>query len=265
VTIPPTHVPADPRPIGNPQSDDGFPGAALDPGSGSGASPTSMLVDYGGVIHDDTVWIRWLYRLLRDPLGRDASFDRFTSTWNAEFADRVHCGHVSFEEAVREFLRGAGLAPCHVAELCAAAVSRRRVLDASPRAFPGVRTALLRVSAQGWKMSLFACCAYDGSTVRDQVRRMGIDDCFQEILASRDLARSATDNVWQAALVRLGVSPSSILFVSSRPARLQGAVAAGMRCLGVDVPQAPPGIPVIDQIRELPRAVPPPGLRSRAG
>jgi len=69
------------------------------------APPVSgLLFDVGGVLYDDTVWSRWLLKLLTR-LGLHTSYTPFFRVWQREYLQRVTCGELEYWQALRLFLR----------------------------------------------------------------------------------------------------------------------------------------------------------------
>ena len=110
-----------------------------------------VLLDMCGVLYDNTVWRRWLLRLLTK-LGLHTSYHAFFRVLDRDFLAEVHCGKRRFDEAFRAFLRSAGLSRGQIDEVEAACQARRRQWEAGARTLPGVKNTLGRLAKSGFAL-----------------------------------------------------------------------------------------------------------------
>ena len=82
-------------------------------------SVAGLLLDVGGVLYDDTVWLRWLLKLVTR-LGLHTHYTPFFRVWQREYLQRITCGELEYWQALRLFLRSAGLSHGQIDEVEAA-------------------------------------------------------------------------------------------------------------------------------------------------
>ena len=86
-----------------------------------------VLFDACNVLYDDTVWRRWVLKLLCH-LGLHTNYCCFFRVWERDYLDEVHRGGRDFCDAFAAFLRSVGLTPGQIDEVQAASQGRRRHL-----------------------------------------------------------------------------------------------------------------------------------------
>jgi HAD superfamily hydrolase (TIGR01509 family) len=73
-----------------------------------------------------------------------------------------------------------------------------------------------------------------GLVVRESLRILGIEDCFDTIVGSEDSPRSKpAPDPFLIAAERLGIEPSRCVVYEDAPAGLEGARAAGMKAVDI--------------------------------
>ena len=187
-----------------------------------------LLFDFGGVLYDDTVWRRWLLRLLSH-VGLHTRYSSFYYVWDRDFASDVHCGRVAFCDAFSAYLRSAGIPPGLVDEVMAACRGVRRDLDESIRPLPGVRCTLARLA----RMNLILGILSDSELTADQLRLhlagFAPTETFRAVVSSFDIGRAKPDpGSYQTALRQMGLAPPEVAFVGHEAAELAGARSVGM-------------------------------------
>jgi hypothetical protein len=107
-----------------------------------------VLFDMGNVLYDDTLWRRWVLRLLGH-IGLHTNYRSFFRIWDRDYLDDVHRGRREFFEAFQAFLLSAGLSHSQIDELEAACRARHHQLEVDARPLPGVKTTLERLHQSG--------------------------------------------------------------------------------------------------------------------
>ena len=95
-----------------------------------------LLMDVAGVLYDDTIWSRWLFKLLAR-LGLHTNFLPFFRVFEREFGPRIKRGEFDYWQALRAFLRSAGLSKGQIDEVEAAGHARQREFECERFSAPG--------------------------------------------------------------------------------------------------------------------------------
>ncbi len=187
-----------------------------------------VLFDLGNVLYDDTMWRRWMLRLLQH-LGLQTHYRGFCRVWDREHLDAVYRGRRSFAEAFETFLLSIGLSRGQIEEVQAACRARRRELEASARPLPGVRSTLARLVDGGWTLGVLCNSEHPASHLRDHLMRCGMGPWFPSVISSFDLRAAMPDaECYAAALAAMNLAPAEVAFVGHDSAELAGAMAAGI-------------------------------------
>lgn len=187
-----------------------------------------VLFDMGGVLFDDTVWRRWMLRVLHQ-LGLQTNYHSFYRVWDRDFLPDVHCGRCQFGDALRAFMRSVGLSEPQIDELLAACQAQRRLLEAGVRPLPGVKSTLARLRNAGFVLGVLTDSENPVDVVVERLQRIGLDELFTAVLSSFDLQAVKPDpRCYQAALKGMGVAASQTAFVGHDTDELAGAGALGM-------------------------------------
>lgn len=210
--------------------------AASHPGPATLSFPTpslpcavrGLLFDFGGVLYDDTVWRRWILRLLSH-VGLHTRYHSFYYVWDLDFAADVYCGRRTFCEAFAAFLRSAGL-PCGlVDEVMAACRGRRRELDESIRPLPGIRCTLARLSRMNLALGILSDSELPADQLRQRLAGFAAPETFRAVVSSFDLGRTKPDpEGYRMAVSQMGLTPPEVAFVGHETAELDGARSVGM-------------------------------------
>ncbi len=193
-----------------------------------------LLCDVGGVLYDDTVWLRWLFKLVTR-LGLNSSYTPFFRVWQREYLQRVSGGELEYWPALRMFLRAAGLSPGQIDEVEAAGHARRRECEADILPLPGVVRVLTCLRDRGIRLAVFSSGHLDATSVHRQLAKLGIDSCFDTVLASPDVARDEPGTAAvEVAIAHSGIPPRQLCYVGRDTAALAEAQAAGIRTAAVN-------------------------------
>ncbi len=187
-----------------------------------------VLFDFGGVLYDDTVWRRWLLRLLSH-VGLHTHYSSFYYVWDRDFAADVYRGRRTFDDAFAAYLRSAGL-PCGlIDEVMAACRGLRRELDASLRPLPGVRCTLARLVKLGMRLGVLSDSELAGDELQARLAGFAPVQAFQVVVSSIDLGCTKPEPVcYREAVMQMGLSPHEVAFVGHDQVELAGAQAVGM-------------------------------------
>lgn len=188
----------------------------------------ALLLDAGGVLYDDTLWRRWLLRLLRQ-LGLHTHYRCFFYVWDHDHLVDVYRGQRDFCRAFRDFLLSLGMSAGQADEVEIACRSRRRYLEAETRPLPGVKNTLLRLRESGVRLAVVTNSIDPASAIREHLDRWGIDGLFAAVVSSADLGQALPDpECYLAALESVEVSAEEAAYVGHDAAELAGARAVGM-------------------------------------
>ncbi|HEX5446239.1 MAG TPA: HAD-IA family hydrolase, partial [Pirellulales bacterium] len=188
-----------------------------------------LLFEMDDVLHDATLWRRWLLQLLVR-MGLNTRYRSFFRVWDDEYLDDVHCGRREMSEAFRSFLLAAGLTHAQIDEVVAAAQARKRYLDATLRPLPGVRTTIQRLAERGVALGVLTDSDRSGDDLRQTLRGLGLGEQFSVVLSSLDLGRTKPDTFcYRSALGLMGFEARQVAFVGHAADDLNGARRAGLR------------------------------------
>lgn len=187
-----------------------------------------LLLDVGGLLFDDTLWPRWLWRVL-GRLDIHPPFAAFYRCWESDFLARAHVGACSFEEALEGFLNTTGLSPPQISEIVAASTAQRREFEEHARPLPGVRSTLSRLALGPLALGICTNAACTAEQLAERLLPLDLAPRWTAMLTSRDLGCRMTDpQAYPAALAALGLSAGEVALVGHDAAELAAARAAGM-------------------------------------
>ncbi len=188
-----------------------------------------LVFDMDDVLHDATVWRRWLMRLLAR-IGVHTTYPCLFRVWDREYLDDVHRGRREFAEAFDTFLMAIGLKRAQIDEVTAAAQARLRDVAASARPLPGVKTTLGRLRESGLALGVLANSSLPAEELRGQLDRFGLGETFAAVVSSIDLGRTKPDPATYLTVLKLlKLRPDQAAFVGHDTAELAGAAAVGIR------------------------------------
>ena len=201
------------------------------PGSGKARLPQrirGVLFDMGNVLYDNTLWRRWVLKLLSH-LGLHTNYCCFFRVWDRDYLDDVHCGRRDFREAFEAFLLSAGLTRSQIDEVEAACRARRRQLDQGARPLPGVKSTLKRLDLLGLTLGALSNSEHACSGLRQQLGRLGVGELFATVVSSIDLKRTMPDPAcYLTATKGMKLPAEQVAFVGHDTLELAGAAAVGM-------------------------------------
>ncbi len=193
-----------------------------------------LLLDCGGVLYDDTVWLRWLLRLLAR-LGLHTHFTPFRRIWQREYLTRVQAGDCDYWQALRAFLRAVGLSAGQIAEVQAAGMARQRDLEDDVLPLPGVVNTLTRLHQQGTRLTVLSSGHTDAARVQAQLARLGVAGLFDRILAEVDIvAAFPRQSALDIAVSLSDVPVNQLAYVGRDPRLLVQARRAGLRTVAIN-------------------------------
>lgn len=203
-------------------------GPSLHPSGSLPLPPSGLLFDMGDVLHDATVWRRWLLRVLAG-LGLYTNYRSFYHIWDRDFLDDVHRGRREFSEAFGAFLLAVGLSPAQIDEVEAACQVRRSQWEVTARLLPGVRSTLGKLHAAGVAMGVVSDSEHPATVLAERLERLGAGGVFQAVVSSIDLERIKPDPVcYLTAVSAMDLSVDQVAFVGHDTEELAGAARVGM-------------------------------------
>ncbi|HLA83761.1 MAG TPA: HAD hydrolase-like protein [Thermoguttaceae bacterium] len=192
-----------------------------------------LLFGLEGVLFDDGLWRRWLFRLLGD-LGVRTDYDAFSRRWHSRYLRPVCRGQSPLSEAFRGLLFSYNLTSAQVGELTLACYSRWRQQQRESRPLPGVRRTLLPLSDAGLVLGVLSDSECSGRELRRRLADAGLQDVFVSVTSSIDLGRTKPDTVGYLHSARqMRLDPRAVAFVGQRADELAGATSAGMQTIAL--------------------------------
>lgn len=196
-----------------------------------------LIFDMGDVLIDATAWRRWLLRAIAE-YGLTPPYRSFFAIWDRDYLDDVHRGAREYGEALRSFLSATGLTKQQIGELLAASAQHKPAIEAETRPFPGVRQTLWRLYGDGIPLAVLSDSESSSAIIRRRLVQLGIGDCFQAVVSSRDLGLTKPDKrAYLAAATELKLMPLQLAFVGHDAEELLGARRAGMRTVAFNFEQ----------------------------
>ncbi|NUQ64858.1 MAG: HAD family hydrolase [Pirellulales bacterium] len=190
-----------------------------------------LLFDMGDVLHDATLWRRWLLHLL-GRMGLHTNYRCFYHIWDRDFLPDVHRGERPFCEALQAFLLSVGLSPAQIDEVQAACQARRRQWEETARPLPGVKPTLARLHAAGYTLGVLSDSEHPSSGLRDQLDRFGLSGLFSAVVSSIDLKQTKPHPIgYRTALEAMRLAPEQAAFVGHDTAELAGAARVGLQTI----------------------------------
>ena len=186
----------------------------------------AALWDLDGVLVDSTRFHYEAYRMLLAESGRDVGFDEFRNLFglrNEAILQRL-LGELPLQEMERLAQRKEELF--------------RELIAGKVEALPGAADLARRLREAGVPMAIVS------STPRANIDlildSLGLVDAFAVVVGAEDTRRGKPHpEGFLAAAERLGVPPADCVVLEDAPAGVEGAKAAGMRCIGVATTRPP--------------------------
>jgi len=187
-----------------------------------------VLFDMCNVLYDDTVWRRWLLRLITQ-FGVQTTYRGFFHVWNRDHLEAVHRGRQSFGAALDTFLASVGLSRGQIEEVQAASQAQRRQIEETLRPLPCVRSTLARIVQRNYILGAICNSELPASGLHDRLKRFDMTPWFTTAVSSIDLGHTMPDaEGYCAALKAMGLSAEQTAFVGHDAGELAGAAALGM-------------------------------------
>lgn len=187
-----------------------------------------LLFDMGDVLHDATLWRRWLLQLLAR-MGLHTNYRLFYHVWDHDYLPEVHRGHRDFCEAFGDFLLAVGLSRAQIDEVQAACQAKRRDWESTARLLPGVKPTLARLHAAGYVLGVLSDSVHASPLLWELLDRFGVSRFFTAVVSSIDLGETKPHPIgYRTALEKMGVAPEQAIFVGHDTAELAGAARVGM-------------------------------------
>ena len=192
----------------------------------------AIVFEMDNVLHDATVWRRWLVRVLAH-LGVTIDYRTFYRAWDHDYLPQVFSGRRDFEEAFQGFLLESGLTWQVIDELEGASRIWRVAMEADVRPLPQVASTLARLTAANLPLAILANSAQTASCLSERLMRMKLHSHFSAVISSLDLeAAKPSSACYHAALAAIGCSASEAVYVGYDKDALAGAAAVGMQTVG---------------------------------
>jgi HAD superfamily hydrolase (TIGR01509 family) len=216
-----------------------------------------LMFDFGGVLYDDTVWRRWLLRLLSH-LGMRAHYRSFFHVLEHEYMVLVYTGRTDFCEALSRFLHSAGLSSGQIDEVLAACHGRRRELEESTRPLPGVRCTLARLKKLGLSLGLLSDSELPADEIRQRLDRFATSETFCSVVSSFDVGCTKPSPLgYQRTLREMGLPGEQVAYVGHDPAELEGARRLGMATIAFNAPGETVADVQLDRFEQLTEVISP--------
>lgn len=190
------------------------------------AAEGAVLWDLDGVLVDSTRFHYEAYRKLLAECGQEIGFDEFRNLFGLR------------NDAILRRLLGE-LPPAEMEQLADRKEELFRELIAGKvEALPGAAELARRLREAGVPMAIVS------STPRANIElilgSLGLAEAFAAVVAAEDAQRGKPHpEGFLAAAERLGVPPADCVVLEDAPEGLEGAKAAGMRCIGVATTRPP--------------------------
>lgn len=222
----------------------------------------AVIFDCNGVIADDEPIHFELFRRVLGEEGLELTRDEYYKKY-LHFDDRT-----CFEAALRD--RGRTLTPAEIADRVARKAGYYRAAVAgSLRIFPGVRE-LVRSLAERYPLAIAS------GARREEIALIldtaGLSGCFQVVVATEDVSRAKPDpEPFLLALERLNavrgdrdarIQPAHCVVIEDSVGGVEGAKAAGMKCLAVAHTYEAGALGAADRVMESLEGVTPAALEA---
>lgn len=199
------------------------------------APPVSgLLLDVAGVLYDDTIWSRWLFKLLTR-IGLHSNYIPFFRVWEREFGPRIRRGEFDYWQALAAFLRSAGLSKGQIDEVEAAGHARQRELESNLLPLPGVVHSLTRLQRMGIQMTVLSGGHLTAQQLADRLTRLGLARFIGTVLTEMEISQARpAESCFEVAVAVSGRSREQLCYVGRSAPALAGAAAVGLRTVAVN-------------------------------
>ncbi|MCE5327996.1 MAG: HAD hydrolase-like protein [Planctomycetaceae bacterium] len=199
----------------------------------------ALIFDMGDILFDASLWRRWLTVRLNE-LGVSITYEQLVQAWEALLVD-VYRGRADYWQRFGQLLADQGLDPSAAAALTQEARDKGKALAASRTLFDGVAQTLADLKAAGIKLAVLSDNESGQAAVVRMLADLGVADCFDAVLSSRDLGHAKPDpRAFAAAVQAIGLTQTACGFVGHDIDELTGAREAGLLAIGFNYhPEAP--------------------------
>jgi phosphoglycolate phosphatase-like HAD superfamily hydrolase len=195
---------------------------------------SGLLLDVGGVLYDDSVWSRWLLKLVTR-LGLHTHYTPFFRVWRREYSPRIKRGECDYWQAMRAFLRSSGLSNGQIDEVEAAGHPRRREFETDIYPLPGVVNGLTRLRDLGIRLTVLSSGSLDTAGVEQQLVRLGLAEFFDPIVTDVQIERAQPGkSCFEAAIPLTGMTRTQLCYVGRDTSALASASTAGLCTVAVN-------------------------------
>lgn len=213
-----------------------------------------VVMEFAGVLYDDTAWQRWLLQQLAR-IGLQTQYGPFFQVFERDYLPAVHCGR-DYWDALREFLVASGLTRGQIDEVEVAGLPRYRQFEEGIRPLPGVASTLSQLAAFNVPAVVLSNTQYTAAELERRLRKMGLADRFVAVLSSRESGHRMPDEAsYEAALTAIRLPPRAVAFVGKNEYELKGAARAGMTTVAINHEPGTRADILIDRFDQLLRAV----------
>jgi FMN phosphatase YigB (HAD superfamily) len=193
-----------------------------------------LLIDLCGVLYDDSTWPRWLFKLVQR-LGLHTTYTPFFRVWRREYLDRVKRQELEYWQALRLFLRSAGLTNGQIDEVEAASHARLREFESELLPLPGVVNVLTRLNELEIPLTLVSSACLNTAGVCQRLDVLGLESYFESVVSLPDLWCKYPDRpAFQVAAEITELAAHRLGFVGRDAAVLAQAGEQGIRRIAVN-------------------------------
>jgi HAD superfamily hydrolase (TIGR01509 family) len=187
----------------------------------------AIIFDMGDIFFDATQWRRALVAHLQS-VGIDIDYPELCCRWEEKLVD-VYLGGCEYWEALGEFLGDLGVREEVFEDVIGAARQKAAEVGQRRTLFEGVAETLAALKQSGVRLAVLSDTESREPRVRQVLAELGIEPCFDAVVASRDIGRVKPEaEAYAIALQRLGATADQALFVGHDADELAGAIAAGI-------------------------------------
>lgn len=193
-----------------------------------------LLLDVAGVLYDDTIWSRWLFKLLTR-IGLHTNYIPFFRVWEREFGPRIKRGEFDYWQALGAFLRSAGLSKGQIDEVEAAGHARQREFETNLLPLPGVVHSLTRLQRMGIQLTILSGGHLTAAQLADRLSRLGLARFVGTVLTEMELNQARpNESCFDVAVAVSGLPREQLCYVGRSAPALAGATVAGLRTVAVN-------------------------------
>ena len=161
-------------------------------------------------------------------MGIDIDYPELCRRWEEKLVN-VYVGRREYWDALGEFLGEIGVGEDVFEEVIGAARQKAVEVGQGRALFDGVAETLAALKRAGVRLAVLSDTESREPRVRQVLAELGIEPCFDAVVASRDIGHVKPEaEAYAVALQRLGATSDQTLFVGHDAEELNGAMAAGL-------------------------------------